>query len=59
MKYLVVKTVLVKEDPIIINHEFRRLRDATLYIRERCNDENVINIIINFIKDERENQIMG
>lgn len=59
MKYLVIKTVLIKEESIIISHEFQRLRDATLYIRERCNDENVINIIINFIKDERTNQIMG
>ena len=58
MKYLVVKTVLVKEESVIVDHEFQRLQDATLYIRECCNDENIVNIIINFIKDEREDQIM-
>lgn len=59
MKYLVYKTVMIKGEPLIIDHLFQTLREATVYIRECCNDDNISNIIITFIKDERENQIMG
>lgn len=56
MKYLVIKTVMVGKQAVTVDHDFDKLSDAAYYIAECCNETGIINVTINYIKDERTNQ---
>lgn len=59
MKYTVIIAVMVKGIPVTTAYMYPTLKEATSFIEKYCNDEDIINITINYIKDERENQTMG
>lgn len=55
MKYLIIKTVKVKDEFVVVDHLFDTLNDSLIFIKEWCNEENIISVEIKYIQCEKSN----
>ena len=52
MKYLIIKTAQVEDRFVVVDHLFDTLNDSLIYIRECCNQENIISVELKYIQYE-------